>query len=107
MSYQGNQFESRLKVISDDYTIVETDYYIGVNSIEAVTITLPEGFPDNTKIIIKLEMGLPLNGRTVTLVTEDYSSIVNTSIDGDSLYVLDKSYQSVTILCRGGHWFII
>ena len=47
-----------VKLITNNYTITRKDYYVGVNAVSAVTITLPDaiGFPGR-KIIIKDESG--------------------------------------------------
>lgn len=89
-------------LVSEDYQAVNTDYYIGVNSEEAVTITLPEECVDCQQLIIKAEMGPPLGNRKVTVTTSDGSTI-----DGATSYVIEVPYQSVHVLCRGGQWHII
>ena len=50
--------EFPVKLITNNYTITRKDYYVGVNAVSAVTITLPDaiGFPGR-KIIIKDESG--------------------------------------------------
>ena len=89
-------------LVSDDYTATCDDYYIGVNSDEPVTITLPENCTDCCEIIVKAEMGPPLGNRKVTVTTSDGSYI-----DGIDKYVMEVPYQSVNIICRGGDWHII
>jgi hypothetical protein len=89
-------------LVSEDYTATCDDYYIGVNSNEPVTITLPETCTDCCEIIVKAEMGPPLGNRKVTVTTSDGSYI-----DGIDKYVMEVPYQSVNIICRGGDWHII
>jgi hypothetical protein len=89
-------------LVDADYQAQSTDYYIGVNSQDAVTITLPEDCVDCQQLIIKAEMGPPLGNRKVTVTTSDGSLI-----DGDTSYVIEVPYQSVHVLCRGGEWHII
>jgi hypothetical protein len=89
-------------LVSEDYTATCDDYYIGVNSNEPVTITLPEDCTDCCEIIVKAEMGPPLGNRKVTVTTVDGSYI-----DGIDKYVIKVPYQSVNIICRGGDWHII
>lgn len=89
-------------LVSDDYTATCDDYYIGVNSDEPVSISLPEDCIDCCEIIVKAEMGPPLGNRKVTVTTTDGSLI-----DGDDKYVIEVPYQSVNIICRGGDWHII
>jgi len=89
-------------LVSSDYTATCDDYYIGVNSNEPVTISLPEECSDCCEIIVKAEMGPPLGNRKVTVTTTDGSYI-----DGIDKYVIEVPYQSVNIFCRGGDWHII
>ena len=89
-------------LVSADYTATYDDYYIGVNSNEPVTISLPEDCADCCEIIVKAEMGPPLGNRKVTVTTTDGSYI-----DGTDKYVMEVPYQSVNLFCRGGDWHII
>jgi hypothetical protein len=89
-------------LVSTDYTATCDDYYIGVNSNEPVTISLPEVCTDCCEIIVKAEMGPPLGNRKVTVTTTDGSYI-----DGKDKYVMEVPYQSVNVFCRGGDWYII
>ena len=89
-------------LVSQDYTAQVDDYYIGVNSTEPVTIELPTDFIDCKQVIIKAEMGPPLGNRKITITTTDGSTI-----DGDEQYVIEVPYQSVKLLSRDGHWWII
>ena len=89
-------------LVSSDYTATCDDYYIGVNSDEPVTITLPENCTDCCEIIVKAEMGPPLGNRKVTVVTSD-----GALIDGADDYIMEVPYQSVNVICRGEDWHII
>jgi hypothetical protein len=89
-------------LVSQDYTVKMDDYYIGVNSIRPVTITLPADCTDCDQIIVKAEMGPPLGNRKITITTNDGSTI-----DGDTEYVIEVPYQSIRLLCRNGNWHII
>lgn len=89
-------------LVSEDYTATCDDYYIGVNSNEPVTISLPENCTDCCEIIVKAEMGPPLGNRKVTVTTTDGSFI-----DGDTEYIIEVPYQSVNLFCRGEDWHII
>jgi hypothetical protein len=89
-------------LVSEDYVATCDDYYIGVNSDEPVTITLPEECSDCCEIIVKAEMGPPLGNRKVTVTTSDGSYI-----DGIDKYIIEVPYQSVNVICRGGDWHII
>lgn len=89
------------KLISEDYTAIETDYYIGVNSNKAVKVTLPSTPQDGTELIIKVEMNSPIGSRKVTIKTSDGSLI-----DGISSIVLQQPYEVITVIYRT-NWFII
>jgi hypothetical protein len=89
-------------LVSEDYTATCDDYYIGVNSNEPVTITLPENCTDCCEIIVKAEMGPPLGNRKITVTTSDGSLI-----DGKEDYVIVVAYDWVRVFCRGGDWYII
>lgn len=91
-------------LIDEDYIATTTDYYIGVNSDNPVTIILPE-YDDETchEITVKAEMGPPLGNRKVTIETADNSI----TIDGDTSVVMTVPWESVTLFYRGGNWYKI
>lgn len=89
-------------LISEDYQATCDDYYIGVNSEDPVTVTLPPNCEDCCEIIVKAEMGPPLGNRKVTITASG-----NSDIDGDTSYVIEVPYQSLHVICRGGTWHII
>lgn len=89
-------------LVSEDYTATVDDFYIGVDSSEPVTITLPENCDDSCELVIKAEMGPPLGNRKVTIATSDDSQI-----DGEDSIVFTVPYESTRLICRGGNWWII
>ena len=98
--------ECSTTLVSQDYTAQMDDYYIGVNSLGPVTITLPADCSDCHKIVVKAEMGAPLGNRKITIVPpDDDSSII--LIDGYEGIVLQEPYESVRLICRDGNWWII
>ena len=98
----GPGFECATKTVSDDYTIVVTDYYIGVDADEAVTIKLPKKPEDCLEYIIKAQMGPPLGNRKVTIVPQGTATI-----DGLIEYEMTIPYESVTVISNDGNWWII
>jgi len=90
-------------LISTDYTITQNDAYIGVNSTSPVSILLPDDLVEGSVFVIKLEMGPPIGNRKVTVKPENSTS----RIDGDSSVVLKRPYESITVIYRGGNWFLI
>jgi hypothetical protein len=95
-------YEAKAVVVSKDYIATSGDYYIGVHSDAPVTIILSGNFEDSHKIIVKSEMRPPLGNRKITIKCDD-----DGLIDGSSEYVIQTSYDSVTILYRDNDWFII
>ena len=93
--------ECNAVVVDSDYTATCSNYYIGVNSENPVTVTLPSDCTDCCELVIKAEMGPPLGNRKITI------DAGNSTIDGDPTYVIEVPYQSVRLLCRGGVWHII
>jgi hypothetical protein len=89
-------------LVSEDYNATCDDYYIGVNSDEPVTITLPENCTDCCEIIVKAEMGPPLGNRKITITTSD-----GALIDGADDYIITVPYGKINVFCRGGDWYII
>jgi hypothetical protein len=92
----------KTKVISEDYTVEEDDYYIGVDSKEPVQITFPTDFKECVEIVVKAEMSPPLGNRKITLVSKSPGKI-----DGKETYVITVSYDSVNLIYRDGNWYTI
>jgi hypothetical protein len=89
------------KLISQDYTAIETDYYIGVDSTGAVVVTLPSTPQAGTELTIKVEMKPPIGSRKVTIKTSDGSLI-----DGANSIVLQQPYEVATVIYRS-NWYKI
>lgn len=88
--------------VSEDYSVLEDDCYIGVDSGEPTTITLPSETEDGHIVTIKAEMGPPLGNRKVTIIVDGGGLI-----DGDTSIELTVPYSSITVLFNNGQWFII
>jgi hypothetical protein len=85
-------------IIDADYQALVTDMYIGVNCEDSITVTLPENPPEGKVMIIKAEMGHPMNDRKVTIV----------SLNPDTIeHKLHRSYEFVWLMYRGCRWQII
>lgn len=89
-------------LVSDDYGCTDDDCYLGVNSSRSITITLPNDPGDGHQIAVKLEMSALATGQTITLETNDDSTI-----DGALSYTMTEPWQAVHLFSRGGHWFIV
>lgn len=85
--------------VTSNYTATSTDEYIGVNSSQDVTITLPTAV-DGRVYIIKDERG-PGSG---DIKIQPQSS---EKIDNRSSYTIRIDYQSVQVVYRAGNWWIM
>ena len=101
-SHSGSPCATSCVLIAESYQATAQDYYIGVDSNQPVTVTLPPDASDCQQLIIKAEMGPPLGNRKVTVTTSDGGTI-----DGGTTYVIEVPYQSVHLIYRSSNWFII
>lgn len=81
------------------YTATLDDEYIGVNSVAAVTITLPAGVPGRV-YYIKDEHGQGSGKITIQPQPGEL-------IDNSTNYVISIPYQSVSVVFRSGKWWMI
>jgi len=90
-----------IKVVgtTTNYTATLEDEYIGVNSVAAVTITLPLGF-DGRVYTIKDEHGQGSGKITIQPHTGEL-------IDGKTNYVISVPYQSISAVFRAGGWWLM
>lgn len=84
--------------IDQNYTVVKDDFYIGVDSVNPITITLPTEF--ECELVIKVEMGPPIGNRKITIKPQN-----NQRIDGEDSLVLEIPYQYVTLIHNRDNWF--
>lgn len=88
-------------LVTKDYALNPTDYYIGVDSEKPTIITLPGSPKDCKQYIIKLEMEPPVGNRKVTVKGN------GKLIDGQSTFIMENAYECLHILFRGDGWHII
>lgn len=81
------------------YTATLSDEYIGVNSVSAVTITLPAGISGRV-YTIKDEHGQGSGKITIQPQSGE-------KIDNATNYVISVPYQSVSVVFRAGSWWIM
>lgn len=100
---EGPFISSTKYVTSSSYTILEDDYYIGVNYAGAVTITLPENAIEGTTYIVKDEFGEASRGnnRHITIIPSGIDKI-----DGQDRAILAYSFGSLTFVYRNG-WRVV
>lgn len=89
-------------IISEDYTVTDTDYYIGVLSTKPITITLPKVLPNPQQIIIKVQMPAPVGNKKVTVVREDLGEL-----DSQPTYVLQSPFEVIQLFYYPQEWNII
>jgi len=94
------------KVVSDDYTIREVDYLIGIQSdtlTASATLTLPAatGLLNGQTYVIKDEGGA-IDTHAVTIATTG-----DDTIDGQNSIVLQSPYSSIQLYCNGANKYFI
>lgn len=92
----GTGFVNTLLITNSAYTVQTTDYYIGVDSATAVTITLPDPSTNGRIVIIKDESGNCSNNN-ITL---------SGPIDNDNTAIMAIDNMTLQLLYRSG-WRII
>ncbi|RYD62964.1 MAG: hypothetical protein EOP83_13270 [Verrucomicrobiaceae bacterium] len=90
----------RTPITSDLYSILPTDYYVGVRSTSATTLVLPAG-QIGKKIIVKDEVGAASTSTPITIMTSG-----SETIDGASTVVINTARSSLTFV-YGVEWHII
>lgn len=97
----GNSFVNSYTttVVTESYTVSEYDEYIGVVSVDKVTITLPTS-SDGKSFIIKNELGETSGIIEVVTAAEEL-------IDRAEMYHLTSPFESATFVSRGGNWYVI
>jgi len=98
----SDPFPKNAIVVTSDYTITLADYYVGANNTGTINISLPLNPPNATQFVIKQEAGPGGGDHKVNIIAQGGSKI-----DGSTTYELEHSYDSVTVLYRGGNWHII
>ncbi len=88
-------------LIEKDYSVTDTDYYIGVKATKPLNVFLPLVPIEGKIYVIKLEMEPPVGNRKVTLKGN------GKLIDGKSSVVLENAYESITVLFRTDGWNIV
>lgn len=85
-------------VTTNTYTVVDSDYYIGVNHAGPVTITIPASISSGREVVIKDESGN----------CETYNITVNAMVDNDANgFILAVNNGAIHMLYRGDSWRII
>lgn len=85
-------------VTTNTYTVLDTDYYIGVNYAGPVTITIPASISAGREVVIKDESGN----------CETHNITVTAKVDNDANgFILAVNNGAIHMLYRGDSWRII
>ena len=85
-------------VTTNTYTVLDTDYYIGVNYAGPVTITIPSTISAGREVVIKDESGN----------CETHNITVTAKVDNDANgFILAVNNGAIHMLYRGDSWRII
>ena len=85
-------------VTTNTYTVVDSDYYIGVNYAGPVTITIPASISAGREVVIKDESGN----------CETHNITVSARVDNDANgFILAVNNGAIHMLYRGDSWRII
>lgn len=91
-------FALSAKIITTTYNASNEDCFLLIRSSENVDVILPDNVKDGKVIVVK-------NG------SDEISTTVKTDsgamIDGEFSFVLSEPYESLTLICNGGDWFVI
>ena len=96
---------SRVAVADADYTVLTSDYYVGLSSITVSrTFTLPAAATaGNGSILVFKDESGSVSG-TVKLIIDANAS---ETIDGATTFEMTSAYESISLMCNGSNWFII
>ena len=100
----GGQIFSTTIVTSATHTVDNSDAYILVNYTQTgtVTITIPSTEVENGRLITIKDVGGNAGTNNITINTGGAETI-----DGNSSFVLNNNYQSVTLISDGTGWYIV
>ncbi len=86
-------------IVNDsNYNATVDDYYIGVNFAGASSVVLPASVDGRTYIVKDVSGAAFTNPITVT---------ASTTIDGETSYVLNSNFASITLVFNGVEWSIV
>lgn len=100
---EGSTIMNAIHNVTGTYEVLESDYYIGVNTAGPVTLNLPlAALVGSAKVyIIKDE-----TGQAATNAINIIPAAGNL-IDGQASYVISIGYESITMVCDGTNWLIV
>jgi hypothetical protein len=92
--------------VDDDYSISTTDYYVGVDTVNASGI-IALGLPNassmrNGQTVVVKDEGGNANARNITI-----NAAIGQTIDGQNSVVLESPYASIHLYCNGANKYFI
>ena len=103
-SFMSGAVAHKRKIVSSDYTVSTTDYYIGVdtgNSTVKLTLPVANQMLDGQTFIVKDEGGVA-NVNHITI-----SGSASDTIDGQNTVILESPFASIQLYCNGTNKFFI
>tara|TARA_Y100000592_G_scaffold101162_1_gene186236 strand:+ start:2514 stop:3263 length:750 start_codon:yes stop_codon:yes gene_type:complete len=103
-SFMSGAVTFKRKVVSSNYSVSNTDYYLGVDSSNStIKLTLPvaTSMLDGQTIIVKDEAGNS-HSNNITI-----SGSASDLIDGQNQVILESPYASIQLYCNGVNKFFI
>jgi len=88
-------------VSTTPYVVLDTDYYLSVNTAAPITIQLPDTTSINRLFVIKDRSGTA-NTNNITVTTVSGIAL----IDGAAIYTMNSTYQSVSLVFNGTNYEI-
>lgn len=88
-------------LVTKDYSVKDTDYYIGVQCTKPTNIILPSTPIEGKIYVIKLEMPPPIGNRKVTLKGN------GKTIDNQTQVILENAWECIQVVYRGTGWWVI
>ena len=101
--YFGSIKGNTVSVTTSSYSMISTDYYVGVNYAGIVTITLPESPDEGKMVVIKDESG---NASAPAMYIEIIPHDISDTIDNNSSAIINTDDGVVDLIYRNG-WRII
>ena len=93
-------FNYNVRTVYTDYTFVESDYYVGVVSNTAITITLPPGEEGRICVVKDQSSNCSIHNLTINPQVPD-------TIDNQNSVILALNNAAVDMIYTNGGWRII
>lgn len=96
-------FRIKRTAVSYNYTIVLTDYVLGVDtSTTAIILNLPDATTSENHVFNVVDESGNSSNNNITLIPHG-----SQTISGGSQYIINTNYASITLYSNGSNFFII